>query len=102
MNKIYLDPISKADALAEGIRKQADVLAKSGIVIDAEKLSAACRALEHAGTLQDEAEARLKDARDAAYVALEELKDIFTASKMPIKQSFAPEQWPLFGLQDKK
>lgn len=45
MNKIYLDPIAKAEALAEGVRKQADLLVKKGIVVDADILSAACRAL---------------------------------------------------------
>lgn len=30
MNKIYLEPIAKAESLAEGVRKQADVLEKKG------------------------------------------------------------------------
>lgn len=102
MNKIYLEPISKAESLVDGVRKQAGVLAKNGIVIDVEALSAACRALEEAGAAQDAAEAKLKEARDAAHNSLERLKELFTASKLPIKQNFPPDVWLSFGLQDKK
>lgn len=102
MNKIYLEPIAKAESLVEGVRKQADVLAKKGIVVDADRLSAACRALELAGEAQDVAEAKLKEAREKAHASLEELKETFNASKTPIKQSFPPEVWLSFGIQDKK
>lgn len=102
MNKIYLDPITKAEALAEGVRKQADLLAKKGIVVDADRLSAACRALVEAGKAQDTVEAKLKEAREKAHASLEELKELFNASKAPIKQNFPPEVWLSFGIQDKK
>ena len=102
MNKIYSEPIAKAESLAKGIKQQADVLAKKGIVVDAGRLSDACRALEQAGEAQDAAEAKLKEAREAAHACLEELKEIFNASKAPIKQNFPPEVWLSFGIQDKK
>ena len=56
MNKIYSEPILKAESLVEGVKAQADLLAKKGIVIDVDALSAACRALEQAGAEQDAAE----------------------------------------------
>ena len=102
MNKIYSEPILKAESLVEGVKAQADLLAKKGIVIDVDALSAACRALEQAGAEQDAAEAKLKEAREAAHAKLEELKALFVASKSPIKQSFPPEVWLSFGVLDKK
>jgi hypothetical protein len=102
MNKIYLEPIAKTEALARGVKSQADVLARKGIRIDADRLSAVCRALEQAGRAQDAAEAKLKDAREAAHASLEELKEIFNASKAPIKQNFPLEVWLSFGIHDKK
>lgn len=102
MNKIYSDPIAKAESLVEGVKKQAELLAKKGITIDVGRLSAACRELENAAAVQEEAEARLKEARNAAHSKLEALKEIFAASKAPVKQKFPPEMWLSFGLQDKK
>ena len=102
MNKIYSDPIAKAESLVEGVKKQAELLAKKGITIDVGCLSAACRELENAAAVQEEAEARLKEARNAAHSKLEALKEIFAASKAPVKQKFPPEVWLSFGLQDKK
>ncbi len=102
MNKIYEEPIKKAELLIEGVKKSADALEKKGIVIDAEALCAACRALEEAGAQQDAAEAQLKEARELAHERLAQLKEVFNASKTPIKQSFSPETWLSFGLLDKK
>lgn len=102
MNKIYSEPLSKAESLINGVRKQADTLAKKGIAVDVDALIAACRALEHAGAEQVAAEAKLKEVRDAAHSALEELKTVFNDSKAPIKQNFPPEVWLSFGLLDKK
>ena len=102
MNKIYSEPILKAESLVEGVKTQADLLAKKGIVIDVDALSAACRALEQAGAGQYVAEAKLKEAREAAHVKLEELKALFIVSKSPIKQNFPPEVWLSFGVLDKK
>ena len=102
MNKIYSEPILKAESLVEGVKAQADLLAKKGIEIDVDALSAACRALEQAGAEQDDAEAKLKEAREAAHTRLEELKTLFVASKSPIKQNFPSEVWLSFGVLDKK
>ena len=76
--------------------------AKKGIVVDADRLSAACCALEQAGRAQDAAEATLMEAREAAHARLNELKELFNATKVPIKQGFAPEMWNVFGIMDKK
>ena len=102
MNKIYSDPILKAHALADGVKKRANLLAQKGIKIDVEKLNATRMMLEEAGKEQDAAEAKLREAREHAHECLEELKNIYTLSKTPIKENFSPEIWFTFGLQDKK
>lgn len=102
MNKIYQEPIKKAESLVEGVKKCTDSLAKKGIVIDIDALNAACRALEEAAAAQDDADAKLKEAREVAHLRLDELKEIFNASKAPIKQNYSPEAWLSFGLLDKK
>ena len=55
-----------------------------------------------AGAGQYVAEAKLKEAREAAHARLEELKALFIVSKSPIKQNFPPEVWLSFGVLDKK
>ena len=102
MNKIYQEPINKAESLIVGVKKCADSLAKKGIVINVDALSNACRALEDAGAAQDAAEVKLKEARETAHRCLDELKEIFNASKAPIKQNYSPEAWASFGIIDKK
>lgn len=62
----------------------------------------ACFFVAQAGAEQDAAEAKLKEAREAAHARLEELKALFIALKSPIKQSFPPEVWLSFGVLDKK
>lgn len=49
-----------------------------------------------AGAEQDAAEAKLKEAREAAHARLEELKTLFVVSKSPIKHNFPPEVWLSF------
>lgn len=102
MNKIYLEPIAKAQSLVVGVNSQADVLQKKGIVVDVEKLQQLCSALEEAGAAQDAAEERLKEARAVAHSCLEKLKEVYTESKTPIKQCFLTESWLSFGVVDKK
>lgn len=102
MNKIYSEPVIKAQSLVAGVKAQADVLQKKGIVIDVAKLQELCAALEKAGAAQDAAEEKLKEARAVAHACLEELKECYTASKSPIKQNYPPETWLSFGVVDKK
>lgn len=102
MNKIYQEPINKAELLVEGVKKCADSLAKKGIVVNVDALSNACRTLEDAGAAQDAAEAKLKEARETAHRCLDELKEIFNSTKAPIKQNYSPEAWVSFGILDKK
>lgn len=102
MNKIYSEPITKAQSLVAGVKAQSDVLQKKGIIIDVDRLQALCVALEEAGVAQDIAEEKLKEARAVAHNCLEELKACYSDSKSPIKQSFPPETWLSFGVVDKK
>lgn len=102
MNKIYLEPMQKAESLIKGFKAQAEALSKKGIVADVDKLQQLCNALADAGAAQDEAEARLKEARAVAHDCLTALKECYTEMKTPVKQSFPPEVWLSFGLVDKK
>lgn len=102
MNKIYLEPITKAENLMDGVKSQQDKLAKSGVIIDVQHIDMLCRSLEEAGRLQDEAEAALKVQREKAHACLDRLKEAYIEAKTPIKQNFPPESWALFGLMDKK
>lgn len=102
MNKIYLEPIMKAQMLIDGVNKQSELLAKNGIAIDVEQLKQLCDEMEMAGRIQDEAERQLKQLREKAHTSLNALKELYAASKLPIKQTFPQETWLSFGLIDKK
>lgn len=102
MNKIYLEPIVKAQMLIDGVNKQSELLAKNGIAINVEQLKQLCDEMEMAGRIQDEAERQLKQLREKAHTSLNALKELYTASKLPIKQTFPQETWLSFGLIDKK
>ncbi|MBQ8256451.1 MAG: hypothetical protein IJY98_00835 [Bacteroidaceae bacterium] len=102
MNKIYLEPMQKAGSLIKGFKAQADVLSKNGIAADVEKLQLLCNELAAAGAAQDDAEAKLKEARAVAHNCLTALKECYTAMKSPVKQQFPPEAWLSFGIMDKK
>lgn len=102
MNKIYSEPVEKAQSLVAGVKAQADVLQKKGIAIDVARLQELCTALVEAGAAQDVAEEKLRQARATAHDCLAALKEFYTESKSPIKQNFAPECWLSFGLVDKK
>lgn len=102
MNKIYLEPINKVKMLIEAVEKQGELLKSKGISIDTNGLSEACCLLEDAGKRQEAVEAELKAAREEAHTRLEKLKILYAEAKLPIKQSFAPEVWNVFGVPDKR
>ncbi len=102
MNKIYLEPINKVNMLVEAVKKQNDLLKSKGIDIDTSELSEACRLLEEAGKKQEAVEEELKAVRDDAHNKLEKLKILYAESKLPIKQTFAPDVWNVFGIPDKR
>ena len=102
MNKIYLEPVGKVKMLIEAVEKQCELLKSKGISIDIGGLNEACRLLEDAGKRQEAVEAELKAARDDAHKRLEKLKILYAEAKLPIKQSFAPEVWNVFGIPDKR
>ena len=102
MNKIYLEPVGKVKMLVEAVEKQSEFLKNKAISIDTNGLSEACRLLEDAGKKQEAVEAELKAAREDAHTRLEKLKILYAEAKLPIKQSFAPEVWNVFGIPDKR
>ena len=95
MNKIYQEPINKAESLIVGVKRCADSLAKKGIVINVDALSNACRALEDAGAAQDAAEVTA-DADNT--VVLSEVTNMQQARALLMAE---PYNCPLSQLQNK-
>lgn len=102
MNKIYSSQIEKANSLAGGIEKNAAKLKASNVSVDLQKLKECTLQLAELAEKQDAAEAALAQARGKAHEKLNELKNIYEAVKFPIKSHFAMEQWPVFGIADKR
>lgn len=102
MNKIYSDPIRKAMALSQGVKENAGLLQQHSISINTEKILSACKVLEEIAAKQEAAETTLKEIREKAHAALDELKNLYNQGKQPVKLNFPPEQWAKFGLPDKR
>ena len=102
MNKIYSDPIEKAQALIDGVKKMNGVLREKGVNVDVDKLQLLSSALLEDGQAQEAAEEQLRLVREKAHASLSELKDVYTSIKTPIKQMFPQEEWLAFGIMDKK
>lgn len=103
MNKTYAVSIERAQAIAEGIQRNASELKDKGYnVAYSEKLK------ELAAHLAEEAEKSEKLNEEAAaqrkvcYEALANLKEAITESKAGIKSRYLPPEWLRFGLIDKK
>lgn len=94
--------MSRAEALSQGIGKNAETLSRKGISPDTSKLDELCKALAEAATRQEEAEKVLDEARSKAHKLLDDLKAVYSETKAPIKVKFAPEDWAAFGLPDKR
>ncbi len=88
--------------LSEGIRKNEETLKAQGIHLSPGKLEALCGELERAAHEQEDAENRLKEARNKAHDLLTALKNLYNESKMPIKSSYEMEAWAKFGIMDKR
>ena len=59
-------------------------------------------ALEDAAKKQEEAELSLLSARKNAYKLLDDLKQELSNVKSPIKSAFLTDEWPKFGITDKR
>ena len=97
-----MEPVGKVKMLIEAVEKQGELLNNKAISIDTCGLSEACRLLEDAGKRQEAVEAELKAAREDAHKRLEKLKILYAEAKLPLKQSFAPDVWNVFGIPDKR
>lgn len=102
MNKGYLDQMSKARMLSEGVSVHMSELVKKNIKIDIQKLNELTMALEDAAKKQEEAELSLLSARKNAYKLLDDLKQELSNVKSPIKSAFLTDEWPKFGITDKR
>lgn len=102
MNKGYLDQMSKARMLSEGVSVHMSELVKKNIKIDTRKLDELTKELEDAAKKQDEAESSLLSARQNAYKLLDDLKQELLSVKIPIKSAFLSDEWSKFGITDKR
>ena len=102
MNKIYSDQIEKVNLLVGGIEKNAAELKTNKINVDTQQLKKAIAQLTEIAKKQDAADATLKQIRTEAHKKLDELKELYDATKMPIKGHFSLEKWANFGIPDKR
>ncbi len=102
MNKIYSDQIAKAESLVKGINDNSAELQGRGISTETSKIENLYKALIEAAEKQEAAQIALNECRDKSHELLAELKELYNATKDPIKQAFPLEQWAKFGLPDKR
>ncbi len=102
MNKTYSDQIQKATTLSEGIKRNDAVLKQKNINLNMERIDEVAKALEAAANEQEAAEQELTERRNVARELLAELKELYNAAKLPVKNSFPLEQWSTFGICDKR
>jgi biotin synthase len=100
---------SEIESLRESVKKikantNLKVCASCGLLDsdDLQKLKECTLQLAELAEKQDAAEAALAQARGKAHEKLNELKNIYEAVKFPVKSHFAMEQWPVFGIADKR
>lgn len=103
MNKIYAEPLEKANAIANGVESHADELSKKNYNVGiAGKLKTTAAQLQKEAEKYDEMFEEVNKQREICHSLLEELKDTILEAKKGIKSGFEPEEWSRFGLTDKR
>ena len=103
MNKIYSDPIQKAQLLIEGLSRNREVLASQGYDLTyIDRLQYNVDELLREGQAVAEEEERLSIHRMKCHHILDHLKEDLLAGKAGIKLRFAQEEWPNYGVVDKR
>ncbi len=103
MNKIYSDPIEKAQLLIEGLKKNRSYLETKGYDLSViERLEKACQEMTREGEAVAAEEEALSKHRAQCHTILTGLKRDLYSGKSAIKQMFDQEQWALYGVPDKR
>ncbi len=103
MNKIYSDPIEKAQLLIEGLKKNRSYLQTKGYDLSViERLEQACEEMTREGEAVAAEEEALSKHRAQCHRILNRLKTDLLAGKGGIKQMFEQEQWSQYGVPDKR
>ncbi len=103
MNKIYSDPIEKAQMLIEGLKKNRSYLQTKGYDLSViERLEKACEEMTREGEAVAAEEEALSKHRAQCHNILNRLKTDLLSGKGAIKQMFEQEQWSQYGVPDKR
>ena len=103
MNKIYSDPIDKAQMLIEGLKKNRSFLQAKGYDLSViERLEKLCAEMTREGEAVAAEEEALARHRNQCHVILNHLKEDLQQGKGAIKQLFDQEQWSQYGVPDKR
>lgn len=103
MNKIYSDPIEKAQLLIEGLQKNHSYLQTKGYDLSViERLQKTCEELAREGEAVAAEEEALSRHRMQCHQILSRLKRDLLSGKGAIKQMFDQEQWSQYGVPDKR
>lgn len=103
MSKTYSDQVDKATALAEGVRKNFELVKDKGITIaDIELLEKQAKEVSEASAEVDELRAILSQKSAIAQKKLAEVKNQMLSVKHVIKQNFDQLKWQKFGIPDKR
>lgn len=103
MNKIYSDPIEKAQLLIEGLKKNRSYLQTKGYDLSViERLEKTCEELTREGEAVAVEEEALSRHRLQCHQILSRLKRDLLSGKGAIKEMFDQEQWSQYGVPDKR
>lgn len=103
MNRIYSEQIERATMLAEGLKKNREILQAKGFDLSLiEKLEQDCELMAREGEAIAAEEEALAKHRTACHIILSRLKSNLFSGKGYIKQNIEQEQWNRFGVPDKR
>ncbi len=103
MNKIYSDPVEKAQMLIDGLKKNRSYLQTKGYDLSViERLEKTCEEMIREGEAVAIEEEALSKHRAQCHQILDRLKTDLLSGKAGIKQMFDQEQWGQYGVPDKR
>lgn len=103
MNRIYSEQIERATMLAEGLKKNREILQAKGFDLSIiEKLEQDCVLMAREGEAIAAEEEALSKHRTACHIILSRLKSNLFLCKGYIKQNVEQCQWNQYGVPDKR
>lgn len=103
MNRIYSEQIERATMLAEGLKKNSEMLQSAGFDLSLiEKLEQDCQLMAREGEAIAAEEEALSKHRTACHIILSRLKSNLFLGKGYIKQNVDQNHWNDFGVPDKR